>query len=122
MKDESKQGPIHPSSLILHPSRRPDGVADASDPPKVRALVRIQVGILTVLGVWRRHATLRRSKFRFDSWRGHCSTLEPDGEAAGCNPAEVGSIPTGVSYFASANPSCLWWYGPSKAMVGFNPP
>lgn len=24
-------------------------------------------------------------------------TLEPDGEAAGCNPAEVGSIPTGVS-------------------------
>jgi hypothetical protein len=39
----------------------PDGVADASDPPKVRALVRFQVGILTVLGVWRRHATLRRS-------------------------------------------------------------
>jgi hypothetical protein len=24
-------------------------------------------------------------------------TLEPDGQAAGCNPAEVGSIPTGVS-------------------------
>ncbi len=24
-------------------------------------------------------------------------TLEPDGKAAGCNPVEVGSIPTGVS-------------------------
>jgi hypothetical protein len=24
-------------------------------------------------------------------------TLEPDGEATGCNPVEVGSIPTGVS-------------------------
>src|SRR5947209_10325192 len=54
--------------------RRPDGVADASDPPKVWALVRIQVGILTVLGVWRRHATLRRSEARFDSWRGHSRT------------------------------------------------
>jgi hypothetical protein len=42
-------------------SRCPDGVADASDPPKVWALVRIQVGILTVLGVWWMHATLRRS-------------------------------------------------------------
>src|SRR3954471_3256592 len=49
-----------------------------------------------VLGVWRRHATLRRSQSRFDSWRGH-STLERVGRAAGCNPAEVGSIPTGVS-------------------------
>jgi hypothetical protein len=26
-------------------------------------------------------------------------TLEPDGQAAGCNPAEVGSTPTGVSLF-----------------------
>jgi hypothetical protein len=25
-------------------------------------------------------------------------TLEPDGTATGCNPVEVGSIPTGVSY------------------------
>ena len=25
------------------------------------------------------------------------STLEPDGQAAGCNPVEVGSTPTGVS-------------------------
>ncbi len=25
-------------------------------------------------------------------------TLEPDGQAAGCNPVEVGSIPTGVSF------------------------
>jgi hypothetical protein len=24
-------------------------------------------------------------------------TLEPNGEATGCNPVEVGSIPTGVS-------------------------
>ena len=24
-------------------------------------------------------------------------TLEPDGKAAGCNPAQVGSTPTGVS-------------------------
>jgi hypothetical protein len=24
-------------------------------------------------------------------------TLEPDGQATGCNPVEVGSIPTGVS-------------------------
>lgn len=52
------------------------------------------------------HTTLRRSETRFDSWRGHVisrqrdtnfSTLEPDGQAAGCNPAEVGSTPTGVS-------------------------
>ena len=71
------------------------------DPPKVQVLVRVQVGILPtecpagvpeawqpsklqdevrflggalgekVLGVWRMHATLRRSKTRFDSWRGH---------------------------------------------------
>jgi len=27
-----------------------------------------------------------------DDW-----TLEPDGQATGCNPVEVGSIPTGVS-------------------------
>ena len=66
-------------------------------------------------------------------------TLEPDGEAAGCNPAEVGSIPTGVSLgepgalatggnvpsagdissgrkrsrFAYSNPCCFRWYGPS---------
>ncbi len=42
----------------------------------------------------------------FDSWRGHffavcfssvSKTLEPDGQAAGCRPAEVGSTPTGVS-------------------------
>ena len=45
------------------------------------------------------HATLRRSKARFDSWTGYLRmTLEPDGEATGCNPVEVGSIPTGVSY------------------------
>ncbi len=29
------------------------------------------------------------------------STLEPDGQAAGCNPVEVGSTPTGV--FVSRN-------------------
>ena len=44
------------------------------------------------------HATLRRSRTRFDSWRGHFGkTLEPDGQATGCNPVEVGSTPTGVS-------------------------
>ena len=48
MRDEKRQGLVFLSSLILHPSslRSPDGVADASDPPKVWALVRIQVGIL----------------------------------------------------------------------------
>lgn len=45
------------------------------------------------------HATLRRSKTRFDSWRGHYNelTLEPDGKAIGCKPNQVGSTPTGVS-------------------------
>ena len=44
------------------------------------------------------HATLRRSKTRFDSWQGHWFdvTLEPDGTATGCNPVQVGSTPTGV--------------------------
>ncbi len=45
------------------------------------------------------HTTLRRSETRFDSWRGHhsfCVTLEPDGQATGCNPVQVGSTPTGV--------------------------
>jgi hypothetical protein len=28
--------------------------------------------------------------------RMHDSTLEPDGQATGCNPVEVGSTPTGV--------------------------
>jgi hypothetical protein len=28
-------------------------------------------------------------------------TLEPDGQATGCNPVEVGSTPTGVSFQAS---------------------
>ena len=27
------------------------------------------------------------------------STLEPDGQATGCNPVQVGSTPTGVSGF-----------------------
>lgn len=52
------------------------------------------------------HATLRRSKVRFDSWRGHLrhQTLKPDGRAIGCgktpqvDPIEVGSIPTGVFF------------------------
>src|SRR6476661_5273906 len=48
----------------------PRGVAEARDPAKVVGQVRLLAGTLT---------------------------LEPDGEAAGCNPAEVGSIPTGVS-------------------------
>jgi hypothetical protein len=29
------------------------------------------------------------------------TTLEPDGKATGCNPVEVGSIPTGVFYHLS---------------------
>ena len=49
-------------------------------------------------GVTDSHTTLRRSWTRFDSWRGHhFSTLEPDGQATGCNPVQVGSTPTGVS-------------------------
>ena len=45
------------------------------------------------------HATVRRSQTWFNSWRGRCNrlTLEPDGAATGCNPVQVGSIPTGVS-------------------------
>jgi hypothetical protein len=30
-------------------------------------------------------------------------TLEPDGQATGCNPVEVGSIPTGVSALGAAH-------------------
>jgi hypothetical protein len=49
-------------------------------------------------GVTDSHTTLRRSWTRFDSWQGHhFSTLEPDGQATGCNPVQVGSTPTGVS-------------------------
>jgi hypothetical protein len=61
------------------------------------------------------HTTLRRSGTRFNSWRGHVSflsmTLEPDGQATGCNPVQVGSTPTGVfleiigSRRASDNPT-----------------
>jgi hypothetical protein len=29
------------------------------------------------------------------------ATLEPDGKATGCNPVEVGSIPTGVFHQSS---------------------
>src|SRR5262245_31114691 len=31
-------------------------------------------------------------------------TLEPDGQATGCNPVEVGSTPTGVSFRQAAGP------------------
>ena len=50
-------------------------------------------------GVPEQHTTLRRSRTRFNSWRGHGEslTLEPDGKATGCNPVQVGSTPTGVS-------------------------
>jgi hypothetical protein len=49
-------------------------------------------------GVTDSHTTLRRSWTRFDSWQGHhFSTLEPDGQATGCNPVQVGSTPTCVS-------------------------
>ena len=38
------------------------------------------------------HATLRRSKARFNSWRGHLidSTLEPDGTATACKAVQSG--------------------------------
>src|SRR5262245_40280897 len=59
------------------------------------------------------HATPRRSRIRFDSWRGHfvserevSMALEPDGQAIGCNPIEVGSIPTGV--FSKQGLDIVW--------------
>jgi hypothetical protein len=33
-------------------------------------------------------------------------TLEPDGQATGCNPVEVGSTPTGVFAITRARHSC----------------
>lgn len=95
-----------------------------SDTRKVQVLVRVQVGILhealrvcrkhgslrscrtrsdssvgrspqIVLGVWWMHATLRRSKARFDSWQGHLApgTWHPaDGAWQGrCNSSDAGA-------------------------------
>ena len=93
------------------------------DPPKVQTLVRIQVGILCLASVM----DARRSSEPSDGVRlldellefSECGgfardpakvedqvrflartlvkTPEPDGQATGCNPVEVGSTPTGVS-------------------------
>src|SRR5437868_15203641 len=51
---------------------RPASVPEARQPSKLQDEVRFLGGALNekVLGVWWRHATLRRSKTRFDSWRG----------------------------------------------------
>ena len=57
-------------------------------------------------GVTDAHTTLRRSKTRFDSWRGHgppegveaTRAPEPDGRAAVCKTAEAGSTPAGASH------------------------
>ena len=87
--------------------------------------VRLPGEVLETTRPWSvpdKHATLRRSRIRFDSWRGRfrlrfrfvyewrrtaakinpsfaagALTLEPDGRAAACKAVEVGSIPTGVS-------------------------
>ena len=76
----------------------------ARRPSKPRDRVRLPGGVsfgtfTTSSGCEGSHATLRRSRARFDSWRGHAlrMMLEPDGQATGCNPVEVGSTPTGIS-------------------------
>ena len=134
---------------------------ESSEPPKLADRVQILAPLLICRyhcpwSVTESHATLRRSRTRFDSWRGHCCsraprecvgrtavfeaarpgsipgrgtlgysmssecdgfaydsakvvdqvqflartlyflTLEPDGQATGCNPVQVGSTPTGV--------------------------
>src|SRR3954463_755295 len=53
---------------------------------KLQDEVQLLGGLLRDLrprGVLDWHATLRRLRFRFDSWRGRL-TLEPDGTAADC--------------------------------------
>jgi hypothetical protein len=97
----------------------------ALDPPKVQVLVRLQVGILwakrgpasvpestAVFETARRGSIPRRGTNILGVWRiaydpakvgdqvrlltRMLTTLELDGQATGCNPVEVGSIPTGV--------------------------
>ena len=56
-----------------------------------------------VLGVCRTHPTPRRSWTRFDSWRGHSTTSEPDGSATACKAA------------------CDWVRLPPTSLFGFQP-
>jgi hypothetical protein len=90
------------SSSIL-----PASVSDARRSSKPQGRVRFPGGGLSESSISRPrsvtdpHTTLRRSGTRFNSWRGHPSealrpTPEPDGQATGCNPVQVGSTPTGV--------------------------
>ena len=70
------------------------------------------------------HTTLRRSRTRFNSWRGHGSPTrvealkapEPDGQAAVCKTAEVGSTPTGVSHrLPRRSPLVVHPHGPKSS-------
>ncbi len=58
-------------------------------------------------GGWRRHLSSECDGFAYDSAKVEdqvqflartlrSTTLEPDGQATGCNPVQVGSTPTGV--------------------------
>ncbi len=93
----------------------PASVSEARRSSKPQGRVRFPGGGFSVgtisspRSVTDSHTTLRRSGTRFNSWRGHRlkppipssidrpMTLEPDGQATGCNPVQVGSTPTGVS-------------------------
>ena len=93
----------------------PASVSEARRSSKPQGRVRFPGGGFSVgttsrpRSVTDSHTTLRRSGTRFNSWRGHRPkyrfpfsidrpmTLEPDGQATGCNPVQVGSTPTGVS-------------------------
>ena len=44
-------------------------------------------------------------------------TLEPDGTATGCNPVQVGSTPTGVSWKQGSD--VVWTSGASIHLHGF---
>ena len=58
--------------------------------PEIRATANI--GQLHVITSYSIHYT---KLYEWDNAR--LRTLEPDGQATGCNPVEVGSTPTGVS-------------------------
>src|SRR2546422_5279556 len=53
-------------------------------------------------GEWFVALSLRERKAHLSRSERATRTLEPDGQATGCNPVEVGSIPTGVSCRATA--------------------
>ena len=60
-------------------------------PPKEQVQVRLLAGVLSanVLGVCRWHATVRRSRVRFDSSRGCCGRTQAD-RGPGCEPGGCG--------------------------------